>query len=79
MAQTPVLLRCGPVCAPAPPPPWSLAIRLATVKVPTNGGSQTWATLSTDVKDLVGVKDLHLRFTGEKGKTLFKVVHWRFE
>jgi hypothetical protein len=56
-----------------------LAIRLATVKVPTNGGSQTWATLSTDVKDLVGVKDLHLRFTGEKGKTLFKVVHWRFE
>jgi len=78
MAQTPVLLRCGPVCAPAPPP-WSLAIRLATVKVPATGGPQTWSTFSTDVKDLVGVKDLHLRFTGEKGKTLFKVDHWRFE
>jgi hypothetical protein len=56
-----------------------LAIRLATVKVPATGGPQTWSTFSTDVKDLVGVKDLHLRFTGEKGKTLFKVDHWRFE
>ena len=52
---------------------------VATVKVATTGGAQRWADVSADVSDLSGVQDLCLRFTGEKGKTLFKVNHWRFE
>ncbi len=50
-----------------------------TLNVPATGGAQRWTTLSTDVSGLVGVQDLHLRFTGEKGKTLFKLDHWKFE
>jgi len=50
-----------------------------TVKVSTTGGDRHWADLSADVSDLTGVQDLCLRFTGEKGKTLFKVNHWRFD
>jgi arabinoxylan arabinofuranohydrolase len=50
-----------------------------TVKVPTTGGAQRWTTLSSEVSGLLGVQDIYLRFTGEKGKTLFKFDHWKFE
>ncbi len=50
-----------------------------TVKISSTGGARHWVDLSAEVNDLSGVQDLCLRFTGEKGKTLFKVDQWRFE
>lgn len=52
---------------------------VGTLKVPSTGGAQMWTTLSCDVTDAAGVHDLHLVFTGENGKTLFKFDHWKFE
>ena len=48
-------------------------------RIKTTGGAQTWRDVACDVEGLSGVQDLYLRFTGEKGKTLFKIDHWRFE
>lgn len=52
---------------------------VGAVKIATTGGAQRWAEVTAEVTDLSGVQDLCLRFTGEKGKTLFKVDYWRFE
>lgn len=52
---------------------------VGTVKITTTGGARRWSDVSTEVSDLSGVQDLCLRFTGEKGKTLFKLDNWQFE
>lgn len=46
--------------------------------VAATGGARRWAEVACDIADLSGVQDLCLRFTGEQGKTLFAVDHWRF-
>ena len=50
-----------------------------SARVKTTGGGQRWQNLSCDVEGVSGVQDLFLRFTGEKGKTLFKLDQWKFE
>jgi arabinoxylan arabinofuranohydrolase len=53
--------------------------RAGSCRVKTTGGGRRWQNLSCEVEGLAGVQDLYLRFTGEKGKTLFKLDQWKFE
>ena len=52
---------------------------LGTVKIPSTGGAQRWASFTCPVEGATGVQNLYLVFTGEKGKSLFKFDFWKFE
>ena len=54
--------------------------KIGSCRIKTTGGGQTWKNVSCDLEaGAGGVQDLYLRFTGEKGKTLFKLDQWKFE
>lgn len=51
---------------------------IGRLAVPAADGPQEWLELETAVQGAEGVHNLYLVFTGETGKSLFKLAHWQF-